>query len=65
MPRYSAIVQLYDLDKGKYFGDSWEVEVTAKNRLEAAREIRRKAWDDVDTRMNDVGIELVSVPKRV
>jgi hypothetical protein len=55
-------VLLRDLETSNQIGECWLEEVQAPDEAEAERRIRNKAWDNVDTRLNDVSIELVDGP---
>lgn len=55
-------VLLRDIETGNQIGECWLEEVRAPNKAEAGRRIINKAWDNVDTRLNDVSIELVDGP---
>jgi hypothetical protein len=63
--RWTADVRLMDMDINGQIGDPWSVEVEATSRREARRLIVNKAYDDVDGRLNDVYIEVISGPKEV
>jgi hypothetical protein len=59
---WTSNVLLRDLETGNQIGECWLEEARAPDEAEAARRIRNKAWDSVDTRLNDVSIELVDGP---
>ena len=58
---WGSNVILRDSDTAQQIGECGYYEVRATSKLEAAREIRRKAWEDVDTRLNDVWLELLDL----
>lgn len=64
---WSSNVMLVDLESGNQLGECWIVEVpetAAQSEAEAIRAIRQKAWEEVDSRLNDVSVELVDGPIR-
>mgnify|MGYP001588868745 FL=1 len=62
-----ANVMLRDLETGNQLWECWIEKVDnpeATTKAEAARQLVNKAWDNVDSRLNDVTIELVDGPTR-
>jgi hypothetical protein len=57
-------VMLVDTETGNQIGECWIVEADAPDKETAERLIRAKAWEEVDTRLNDVRIDLVDGPMR-
>jgi len=59
MHEWACNVELLDTNTGNQIGECWIVEVEARSFEEARDAIRAKAWQDVDTRLNDVRIALM------
>lgn len=65
MPSWHATVHLVDLDTGIQIGQPWDEGIaSAASLAEARRQLRNKAWDAVDSRLNDVSVEFVDGPHR-
>ncbi|HWK31085.1 MAG TPA: hypothetical protein VNR20_03275 [Terriglobales bacterium] len=64
MTRWWSNVMLIDTDTGNQMGECWIVEVDAPDEKAAKQAIRNKAWEDVDTRLNDVRIDILDGPTR-
>ena len=55
-------VMLIDTETGNQIGECWIVEAQAETKAEAAKAIRLEAWKAVDTRLNDVRIDVLDGP---
>lgn len=61
MTTWTANVGVFDIDTNNQIGEYQSVEVDANDAAEARKKIRAAAWEDIDSRVNDVRVELLDL----